>query len=591
MAQVEFKYKGISTVINCKENEIMKNIIEEFIQRAGIDNKQVYFIYGGNADIKAKEKLTFLEVANSEDKNQKKMTILVSESIPEEKEKNSRIKSKFIICPICGENIKIKLNNLRISLYGCKNGHKIDDLSLDEFKETQYIDLSKIKCSKCNETKSNTFNNQFYKCTECNINLCPLCNKDHKHYTIDYDQINYNNNIYIKYCDTCKEYICSSCDISNRHRNHGLDNLTNYDFKRNLENLKDNIDNINFNIYKIIERLNNIRENLKKYYDFVKESIQNYKIENCDFFCQIFNYNNNIKDINKKNGGKSISQIFENLMNFYKKINSNTINITLKIRDIDIHKNIYFLDNTHGSIYINDKYEEHNHDFLKELNESNTDLFINNIKYKFQKYFKPDKEGLYSILIKLKNGITDCSCMFYACHNLVNIDLSCFNTKNVGDMQNMFSLCDQLTNIDLSYFNTENVTNMNCMFYGCFNLKVLGLSSFNTKNTNSLASMFQCCNNLIELDLSSFNTENVTNMSGMFDSCNLLEKINLSSFNTEKVSNMNCMFYNCGNLKNIDLSSSFTIKNAICKNMMFENCLKLKNIDLSLFKDKNAGKK
>jgi len=590
MAQVEFKYKGISTIIKCKENEIMKNIIEKFIQKAGIDEKNnIYFLYGGEADIKTKENLTFSEVANSVDKNQKKMTILVNDSNSKGKEVTSVKKSNYIICPKCGERAKIKINNFKISLYGCKNGHKIDDLSLDEFNEKQYIDLSEIKCSKCKETKSNTFNNIFYKCSECNINLCPLCKGKHKHNVINYDQINNkcicHSREYEKICYTCKEKICSTCEYEN-HKNHEISiNLTDKeDLKIELHKLRDYIDNININIYEIIDRLNIIKENLEKYYEFEREMINNYKYFDLFNLNEIINFNNIIKDINNKN----ISQMFENLMDFYKKMKiGNQIKLTLKIIKLYVNKNIYFLDNTDGSIYIDNESEEHHHDFLKELNESNVDLFINNKKYKFQKYFKPDKEGIYSIIIKLKNNITDCSCMFYNCNNIVNIDLSSFNSKNVIDMKNMFFCCTGLTNIDLSSFNTQNVIDMSYMFYGCSLLKSLDLSSFNTKNTKSLQDMFSCCNNLIELDLSSFNTEHVTNISFMFDSCNNLENINLSTFNTENVTNMRCTFYNCININNINLSSSFTLKKVTDKSYMFENCSNLKNIDLSHFEDKN----
>ena len=41
-----------------------------------------------------------------------------------------------------------------------------------------------------------------------------------------------------------------------------------------------------------------------------------------------------------------------------------------------------FLDNTNGSYYIGDKGVEHYHDNLEELNEKNTELYINNIRYK-----------------------------------------------------------------------------------------------------------------------------------------------------------------------------------------------------------------
>ena len=88
------------------------------------------------------------------DKNQKKMTILVNDSISKGKEVTSLKKSKYIICPKCEENAKIKINNFKISLHAFKNGHKIDDLSLDVFNEKQYIDLSKIKYSKYKRPKT-----------------------------------------------------------------------------------------------------------------------------------------------------------------------------------------------------------------------------------------------------------------------------------------------------------------------------------------------------------------------------------------------------------------------------------------------------
>ena len=37
----------------------------------------------------------------------------------------------------------------------------------------------------------------------------------------------------------------------------------------------------------------------------------------------------------------------------------------------------------------------------KDLNESNPELYINNIKYKYNKYFIPDKGGLFLINVIL----------------------------------------------------------------------------------------------------------------------------------------------------------------------------------------------
>ena len=103
----------------------------------------------------------------------------------------SIIKSKYIICPQCEENIKYKINDYKIYLYECKNGHRMNNILLNEFEKTQLIDISKIKCEECKENnKSNTFNNNFYKCITCEINICPLCKSSHdkSHNIINYEQ-------------------------------------------------------------------------------------------------------------------------------------------------------------------------------------------------------------------------------------------------------------------------------------------------------------------------------------------------------------------------------------------------------------------
>ena len=147
------------------------------------------------------------------------------------------------------------------------------------------------------------------------------------------------------------------------------------------------------------------------------------------------------------------------------KLIKNRIKLTLKIDKEDINKDIYFLDNIDGDVpIIEGNKEEHHHDFLKELNESNVELYINNKKNKYQKFFIPKKEGIYEILLKFKILIKDCSYMFACCDKITNIDLSGFNSKNVTNMYSMFAVCPNLVDINLSGFNTENVTNMIAMF-------------------------------------------------------------------------------------------------------------------------------
>jgi len=195
----------------------------------------------------------------------------------------------------------------------------------------------------------------------------------------------------------------------------------------------------------------------------------------------------------------------------------NEINITIEISKGDIKKNIYFLDNTD---YIDEETKiKHFHDNLKELNKLNTELFINDKKYEFQKYFIPEKEGVYLIKIKFNILIKNCSYMFNECQNITNIDFSSFETSNVIDMSYMFAYCYKLKNINLFSFKTENVTDMSYMFAYCHNLSSLDLSFFNTKNVTNMNSMFAYCYILKDLNFSSFNTAKVINMSYMFSNC------------------------------------------------------------------------
>ena len=194
---------------------------------------------------------------------------------------------------------------------------------------------------------------------------------------------------------------------------------------------------------------------------------------------------------------------------------------------------------------------------IKELNEENTELYINRKLYKYKSYFTPENEGIYEIQLIIKILMKNCCCLFYGINNLQSLDLSSFNT--------------------------QNVTNMKYMFYNCNNLKNLYLSSLNTQNVTNMSYMFSDCKNLKNLDLSSFSTQNVTNMSYMFNNCSKLEKLDLSSFNTPKLSNMSYMFYGCSNLQILDLSS-FNTKNVIYrynKGYIFDFCDKLERVIIS----------
>ena len=142
----------------------------------------------------------------------------------------------------------------------------------------------------------------------------------------------------------------------------------------------------------------------------------------------------------------------------------------------------------------------------------------------------------------------DSSKMFYSepyvqkIRNVLEIDLSNFDTSKVTNMSNMFLGMSNLTTLNLSNFNTSQVTNMAGMFFNILLLTTLDFSSFNTSKVTSMSNMFNNMPSLTTLDLSSFDTSNVTDMRYMFFSMSNLTTLDLSNFNTSQVTNMNGMF-------------------------------------------------
>ena len=173
----------------------------------------------------------------------------------------------------------------------------------------------------------------------------------------------------------------------------------------------------------------------------------------------------------------------------------------VKVEEDDINKKIYFLDN----------YKDNNN--LKEINESNTELYINNKKENvFKKYFVPGKEGEYQIKLKFNKIINDCSYLFAECNKIIIVNFNSFNTTNANNMKYMFYNCEKLNIINLLSFNTTKVKNMEYMFYNCKILNDLDLSSFEIKNDNNMSYMFYNCENLKNLSLFSNDNAKIDNM-------------------------------------------------------------------------------
>lgn len=180
------------------------------------------------------------------------------------------------------------------------------------------------------------------------------------------------------------------------------------------------------------------------------------------------------------------------------------------------------------------------------------------------------------------SNVTNMGGMFFSMTNLTTLNLSNFDTSKVTNMGSMFYGISNLTTLNLSNFNTSQVTIMGGMFYGMSNLTTLNLSNFNTSKTTDMRSMFNGMTNLASLNISSFNTENVENMSGMFSQAQKIEHLDLSHFRTDKVTNMGSMFYQMSALKTINLSH-FNTANVTDMSSMFSMDDNLTELDLSSF--------
>ena len=543
MTQVEFSYNGVSTIVQCNLNEKMKDIFQKFKEKAQVGNKNIFYSYDGKTEIN--KELTFEEVASPEDKTKNKMNIIVLENkLESDLEKKVIIKSKNIICPECKENIKMEIKNFKINLYECQNGHKMENILLNEFEYLQNKDLNSRKCDICNKIN----NDNFYKCLTCNNNICPLCTSNHckNHKIINYDDKYYlckkHNEKYITYCDNCKINLCALCEP---HKSHNKitysDVLPNKEelFEKKKE-LKDKIYLINNDIKVLINILNSVMNNINIYYKINEDIIDNYNNnENLNY--ETIYYLNQFKaddsilnELNKIIECNNIKDKFNNIFNIYTKMNIDELNIIYKVTNKEV--------------------KLFNESFIKK-NKNNCKLIINEkeqeLKEKYNFGLFSSKKDTLKIKLKGITNIINAADMFDNCKSLLSLpDIDKWDTSNITNMAWMFSNCSLLSLPNISKWNISNVVNTNHMFYGCSLLESLpDISEWDTSNVKDMSHLFRNCKKLSSLpDISKWNTSNVTNISYMFYGCSALSSLpEISKWDTSKVTDMFNMFYDCKN--------------------------------------------
>jgi len=382
MAEVLFIYEGQIIIIQCNFEDKIKDIIKKFKNKIKIEDNNLCYIYDGN---KINTELSFNQIAKENDKYENKINILVYNNKNKENEIENEIISNEIICPECKENILINIKDYKINLYECKNGHKLESISLNEYENMQKINLSKIICNDCYKyNKNNIYNEEFYICNECGINLCPLCKFKHNknHNIINYNDKNSicknHNDKYIKYCKECKENICFSC--INEHNGHDIIELGNIIpnkqqlltkmkfFGKIINKFRENIEEINI-------ALNKVLFNIELYYKIFNNIINNYNNKNRNYqnyfnINEISNSTNNIiSDLNNIINENNMNNKLNNILDIYYKI--------VRIKKTKIYDN--------GNKYIGE--------FLNDLKNGKGILYYNK-KDKINRYegdFKDDK--------------------------------------------------------------------------------------------------------------------------------------------------------------------------------------------------------
>lgn len=154
-------------------------------------------------------------------------------------------------------------------------------------------------------------------------------------------------------------------------------------------------------------------------------------------------------------------------------------------------------------------------------------------------------------------------------------------------LASMFMCCENVAHIyGINNFSTANCTSLAQVFYDCYNLVELDLSTWNTNKVTTFASLFRNCRTLKNLDwISNWTTAALTTIYETFAWCWNIEKLDLHNWDVSKVTNVSYTFHQCLSLKQLNISGwNFTANKITTAAYCFTNCTSLANIDLTNWK-------
>ena len=128
------------------------------------------------------------------------------------------------------------------------------------------------------------------------------------------------------------------------------------------------------------------------------------------------------------------------------------------------------------------------------------------------------------------------SYIFGILNNVEVVDISGWDTSNVTTMENMFSQCSKLKKIiGIENLDVSNLKNATFMFSSCENLVELDLTNWNTMSLQNASYMFYNCSNLkIIKNIENWQLPNIKKVKRMFSKCTKLD-VDLSNWDLSNI--------------------------------------------------------
>ena len=162
MVDIEFDYLQDKITMKFNLTDDFNSVFDKYYQKANIEPNSVVFMAHAMTIPKDKKIIDIMDTSE-------KLTNKIYISVFPLYLNNNQVfeQSKEIICPKCSEQCIIKIKDYLVELYCYKCNHSTF-MRLDEFKDSQKLDLAKIKCEICNvKNMGNSFDHVFFYCQNC----------------------------------------------------------------------------------------------------------------------------------------------------------------------------------------------------------------------------------------------------------------------------------------------------------------------------------------------------------------------------------------------------------------------------------------